>query len=618
MNATKGMYRSLFSKLAIAFGTLILFRFLFIIFNYKAFDGLNLNIFLGGARFDIMTMGILFLPFIFGHFVDVKGRSLVLKILFFLAYIPLVLLSTLDLEYYKFTQKRTGSELFQTQGMGEDVQRISGSLLTDFWYLFIIAGLIIWIAFKLYKRTVIPFDRPNWRQYILFLIPVFGLEFAAYRGGMQLKPLKVIDAGSYAKAENIPVVVNTPFVFIKSFSKKGLTAVKYFDSEELNRYYNPVHELKPSKELSKKNVVLIIAESFNKEYIGTFNPPGYTPFLDSLISKSLVFPYAFANGKKSIEALPAILSSVPSLMESPYIASKYGSNKVESLASILNEQGYTTSFFHGGANGTMGFDSYTEIAGVDQYYGLDEYNSNEGHDGSWGIFDEPYLAYVVDEISEMSEPFFTSVFTLSSHHPYAVPDSLDSHFKGGPIPILKSVEYADHALQRFFEKAQKQPWFDETLFIITADHTSQFISPVYNNRVDQYAIPLIFYSPSYISPALDERVAQQSDIFPSVLDWMGIPASFVGFGQSVFSPDTSQAFAVNYINGVYQIIDNDFLLQYDGERVIGLFEYRKDKLLSLNLAGKGLPSEKALESKLKAIIQQYQRRLIYNQLTKID
>ncbi len=137
------------------------------------------------------------------------------------------------------------------------------------------------------------------------------------------------------------------------------------------------------------------------------------------MQQGLTFTNAFANGKRSIEALPSILSSLPAIMDNAFVTSLYSSNPIESLAAILKNKGYQTSFFHGGKNGTMGFDNFTKLVGIDAYFGLNEYPNEEDYDGNWGIYDEPYLQYFCNQISLMKEPFFTSVFTLSSHHPYS-------------------------------------------------------------------------------------------------------------------------------------------------------------------------------------------------------
>src|SRR5690606_3286191 len=123
--------------------------------------------------------------------------------------------------------------------------------------------------------------------------------------------------------------------------------------------------------------------SFSKEFFGAFNKDknngtytGYTPFLDSLTGHSLSFTYSFSNGRKSIDGLPSVVSSIPSLGV-PYFLSPYSGNRINSLASLLKEKGYHSSFFHGAPNGSMGFEAFMNIAGFEAYYGLSEYGDDD-------------------------------------------------------------------------------------------------------------------------------------------------------------------------------------------------------------------------------------------------
>lgn len=614
MREVKKIYASLLLKLGIAFGLFTLFRILFIAFNAAYLDHITFQNFWGGMRFDWMAISILYLPFIVAHLIDFRGQSKMLAWLFHISNTAAILVSVLDFEYFKFTFKRTTSDLFVTKGLAQDIANLSATFISDFWYLLLLAGLFIWLSTKAYDKTRrIEIKWPGWIPYLAFFIPVFAFSAIGTRGGIQLKPLGVINAGKYANAQNIPVVLNTPFTLIKSAFKKGEQETPFFDETELAQHFSPLQSYGIRDTTKTQNVVLIILEGFSKEYIGAFNSPGYTPFLDSLINQSLVFENAFANGKKSIEALPAILSGIPSLMSTPYISSKYGSNKIQSIGSVLSDHGYNTSFYHGGENGTMGFNAFTQIAGIENYYGRNEYPNDGDYDGSWGIFDIPYLSYAVDEISEKEEPFFSGIFTLSSHHPYTVPAPYDSEFEEGPIPILKSVRYADEALRQFFRKAEKEPWFKNTLFVLTADHTAQGMDPAYKSRIGMYRVPLVFYAPNQILPKQDPRLVQQVDIFPSVIDWLGLKAEIISYGKSVFREDTV-AYNVNFISNVYQIIGPQYCLLFDGEQATGLYQRDADPTLKNNLLGTGLTEEKVLEQKIKSILQDYKQRLIRNEM----
>lgn len=383
---------------------------------------------------------------------------------------------------------------------------------------------------------------------------------------------------------------------------------------EAQKLYSPIRQLKTDSTFNQKNVVFIILESFSKEYMGYFNKgKGYTPFLDSLMQHSLVFENSYANGKRSAEGIPAILASIPTLMTEPYLTSVYGANTISSIASILKTKGYNSSFYHGGTNGTMGFKEFCSIAGFDKYYGRTEYNNEDDYDGNWGIWDEPYLQYFNQELSQKKEPFMSAVFTLSSHHPYLLPEKHKQKFKGGTIPIHACIEYTDYALQLFFKSAQKQKWYNNTLFVLTADHTGISEGIYYGNQIGMYTIPIVFFDPSQNKSEKNYTLTQQLDILPTVLDYIHYPDSFFSFGKSVF--DTTQSpMNIQFYNGFYQASNDSLLMVYDGNNAQTIFNYRKDSLLKQPLKQNNSSTLK-LSNQLKAFIQTYTNCLLNNKTT---
>jgi len=618
VKALAKVYLSFYSKLGVALLLFSLCRLLFYAFNYRYFSELGPSIWWGGLRYDWMTISILYLPFALS-FIFFYRIKVIPRILFLMSTILAVVVNVLDFEYFKFTFKRTTFDLFTTKGIGADVSGLLPTFLVDYYYLVLIGILMIVGTYILYRNTE-KSDLPNLKllNFLAFALPSVLLWGIGFRGGLQYKPLNVIQAGEYAKSVNIPLVVNTPFTLIKSYGRSGLEAAIYFeDEDELNSIYSPLHRFSAdsSSNSTKPNVILMIMESFSAEYIGAISgKKSYTPFLDSLIHEGLLLENAYANGKKSIEALPAILSSIPALMNNSYISSKYSANRIESIASVLNSEGYETVFYHGGANGTMGFDAFSRMAGVEEYVGLDQYPFQGDFDGNWGIFDEPFLQFVAGDLKQKSKPFFAGIFTLSSHHPYTIPEKYQGKFPSGELPILESVAYADYALGRFFSRISKEKWFDNTLFVLTADHTAQSMDPEYASRVGIYRIPLLFYHKGKIEAKRSEMLAQQSDIFPSIVDYLSLDREIIAFGNSIFR-DKQEAFAVNYINESYQLIQGDYSLQFDGEKPIALFNYSKDPKMKENVLDNEEVKTEEMETKLKAIIQQYQEALIQNQLS---
>jgi phosphoglycerol transferase MdoB-like AlkP superfamily enzyme len=215
---------------------------------------------------------------------------------------------------------------------------------------------------------------------------------------------------------------------------------------------------------------------------------------------------------------------------------------VRGLPNILAEQGYKSIFFHGGRNGTMFFDVMSAMFGVQSYFGKSEYGRVDD-DGAWGVFDGPFLQRVVVELSRAATPFFSVVFTLSSHNPYKLPESYVYSGPESTSPYLKSISYVDQALKDFFISAAKEPWFENTLFMITGDHTGESMDVRFQSELGSYRVPMILYSPSgNIKPRKSTKLVQHADISASVMDYLGLlntstPPTLIG--QSMLSESSS-------------------------------------------------------------------------------
>jgi len=611
------IYLTYFKKLLIAFALYSICRILFYLFNASYFSEITVINFLGGIRFDWVVISYLYGPFSLLFIFSGGKKWKITSFFFHLASLIGIVFNAIDFEYFKFTFKRTTADLFHTAGLENDILNLLPTFILDYWYVLIIAILLVFLSIFLYKKSD---DREEialrFIPRLALIIPILFINVIGARGGVQLKPLNVIQAGQYATAQNIPIALNTPFTIMKSFSESNLEPLDYYQETELNSIYNPIQRFQSKDSTTGiDNVVIIILESFAHEFIGSLSgDKSFTPYLDEIADNALVFENAFANGKKSIEALPAILAGIPTLMNTSYISSKYASNNINAIGTFLDNNHFETTFYHGGENGTMGFNSFAQIAGIKEYIGKNEYPYQGDYDGNWGIFDEPFLQFCLEDLNRKNEPFFASIFTLSSHHPFTIPNEHQDKFNKSENPFLNSILYADYALKSFFEKTQNEEWFDRTLFVITADHTSQSFTTKYNNRLGMYKIPLIFYAPNAIIPYRDQRVCQQSDIYPTIIDFLGIQGTSIGFGQSLMDKD-SPSFAINFINDSYQYIEGNYCIHFDGEKTYALYDRIQDPALLNNLIEQKKEEATKLELKLKAILQQYNNRLINNNLT---
>jgi phosphoglycerol transferase MdoB-like AlkP superfamily enzyme len=620
MTNYSNLLKLFFKRIFILLAIFQISRVLFLFFNRNSFSNLTPKIILGGLVYDLSAIGYINLVFVVLFLFPIKQvyntvYQKVIKILFFVINTIFIVTNLVDLEYYKFTGRRSSFDLITAKGMENEIAGLIPTFLKQFWHvplLFTLIVILFWITIS-DKITTEPFVKRT-NKNVLNQIGLFMLTLAIFlimgRGGLQSKPLRIVDAIDYSALGNSALTLNTPFCILKSIGKKEtLVDPKFYTEAELKTIFDPEFKTNPTDSVKKKNVVFIILESFGNEHV----QKGYTPFLDSLITKSYYFKNGFANGKVSIDAVPSTMSSIPSLMNRAFIASEYSLNKVYSLPKIFKNQGYRSSFFHGAFNGSQNFDQYCKVAGFDEYYGKNEYPGEGDFDGRWGIFDEEYLQFFCDKINTFKQPFFTTVFTISSHQPFTVPKKYKGKFPKGTTVIHESVGYTDYALRKFFEKAKKQDWYKNTLFVFTADHTAAYGEGEYKTNVGKFRIPIFFMDTSNPDfKGVSNKNFQQIDILPSVIDYLNIKEDVISFGKSYKS---DKNFVVTYIDNIYNYIEGDYYLAFDGTKSIGLYNIKKDALLKNNLMETNLELKLKMERFIKAYIQSFNKRLVDNALT---
>ncbi|MBK7132826.1 MAG: sulfatase-like hydrolase/transferase [Bacteroidales bacterium] len=608
----------------------------FYLFNYKMFPGVTFSQFItilrGGVVFDlsaVVYINILFIlllivPFDFRY--DKLYQSVV-KYIFFITNGIAIAMNGMDFVYYRFVDKRATADVFKTFENESNMVKLFFKFLTDYWpatlFTIFLWFLMVYLYNKVKPIKPVPKNKIIYYSVNVLMIPlVIALVIGAARGGYKhsTRPITISNATRYVESpRDVAIVLNTPFSIFRTFGKKPLERYEFFDNEKLLSLYNPHVVPSVTKPFSGENVVVIILESFAREYIGALNPgledgkyEGYTPFIDSLIKVSLTFDVSVANGKKSIDAMPSILASVPSL-ETPYTISHYANNQINGLPELLKRKGYYTAFFHGAPNGSMGFDSFAKTAGFDDYFGLDQYPDKSDFDGMWGVWDEPFFHFFASKLNSFRQPFLASIFSVSSHHPFKVPEKYEGKFKKGPAPIVEVVGYTDFALREMFSELSEMPWFKNTLFVITADHTNESIHKEFQNNFGAYCIPIIFYKPASDLKGIQSRIAQQIDIMPTVLHYLNYDEDYIAFGNNLLD-NSGDSFAFNTNGSTYHLYMADHILEMIDNKPIGLFNYKTDLFLEKDLMGKEPDLQMKMEEKLKSIIQTYNSRLIDNNM----
>jgi phosphoglycerol transferase MdoB-like AlkP superfamily enzyme len=634
------LYLMLFWRFVIVMFLFSVCRIIFYFINSGYFPNMTLagmmKIMRGGIVFDTtavlytnsLYIVLLLLPFTFRY------NSLyqtVLKFIFYITNSIALLMNCGDFIYFQFTLRRTTASVFSEFKHETNFGSLIPKFMVDYWYAVVIWIAMIAVLVLTYGKIKKTIETRGWKGHLVYFLngTVLLLIIATFmvgglRGGFRhsTRPITLSNAGQYiSEPLEATIVLNTPFAVIRTLKKQALVKENYFTSdEELSKVYTPIHTPLTKSKFKKQNVVIIILESFGREYFKSYNPElengkyeGYTPFLDSLISQSLMAKYSFCNGRKSIDAMPSVLASIPMMVE-PFVLTSYSGNKFNSIASILGKEGYHTAYFHGAPNGSMGFQAFANVAGFQEYYGMSEYPNSNDFDGMWGVWDEEFFQFFANKLNHFKQPFCAAIFSVSSHHPFKVPERYEGKFKQGTLPIHQCIGYTDYSLKKFFETASKMPWYDSTLFVITNDHANQAYFPEFKTNVGVFAGPFIMYKPDGSLKGISNDLVEQIDIMPSILGYLNYDQPFVAFGRNIFD-STQEPFVITYTSSTYQLIMGDYLYLNNGIVETGLYKFKTDKLLSENLQGKLPEVESKMETKLKAIIQQYNNRMIDNKLT---
>ena len=531
-------------------------------------------------------------------------------------------LNFIDFAYYRFNQNRLMNNFLEVIEFESNKIDLLLHLFWVYLHLIVLFFAMLYLLALAYKRLKIyPIIIENYWRYGLSSFVLFFGSIALFvlgaRGGdfkKSTRPITLIDAMDNVRTpQQADVVLSSAFTLLKTLGQNNFNKSKNrFTNLEIEKELNTIKEYPPSGRFEKKpNIVIFILESMGREYWGALNETydipnykGYTPFLDSLARHSLIFPNGFATSRKSIHGMPSILAGIPSF-ETSYASSLYSRQKVGSVVSVAKELDYQTSFFHGAANGSMGLLGFSNILGFDNYYGRTEFNNDLEFDGSWGIWDEPFLGYVKSILDQQRKPFLSSVFTITSHEPYVIPKDYEGKFDKGFLPMHQCVGYTDYALRKFFEASKTSDWFENTIFIFTADHSNQTHFPFYEKTVNRFANPLMIFKSNSELKGVDMKLASHLDIFPTVADLIDYSKPFKCWGRSLVSNQNHEPFVINYFSGgSYFMMNENLICVHNGNNAIGFYDV-KDKNMENNLIRNKTQEMIDLENKCSMFLEDY-------------
>jgi phosphoglycerol transferase MdoB-like AlkP superfamily enzyme len=633
-------YKVLLYRILLVYVFYFVARVLFLFYNFSLLgvDSLSefFRLYYYGLAFD--TTAILYVNslFILLSITPIRGTTSkkyqkFLLYTYFITNFIAYLLNFVDFIYYKYNYSRTTITVLDVL---KDESNVSGMLfrfLFTYWHVLVLFILTAYLWVYLYKKYKVTASNENiktkyyYSTSVLAIIVITVLSIGGIRGGdfkESTRPINLVDANRHVKEiKQADFVLNTPFAFIRTLFSNTFKRVNYdISSDQIDHFISPIKQY-TANEKSSPNIVLIITESFAREYSGAFNKDrnienyvSYTPFIDSLAAHSLIFPNAFANGNKSIHGMSSVLAGIPSFKDA-FTSSPYSKQEIESVVSILNELDYDTSFFHGAANGSMGFLGFSNILGFDNYYGRTEYNNDDDFDGTWGIWDENFLDFTKEVLNEKKEPFFSTIFTVSSHEPYKIPKEYEGKFPKGNVQMNQSIAYTDYSFKTFFEASKDEDWFNNTIFIITADHGSQPGFAEYRKTVNRTAIPILIYKPDNSLTEVNKELVQQIDIYPTIIDLIGYDKPFRSWGRSLLNDSLINPFTINYCGSGYVLQRDNYICFFDGEKATGFYDIN-DKDLKINLIEQSNSQMDTLEIVTKAFVKDFYDRIVDKNLGK--
>ena len=426
--------------------------------------------------------------------------------------------------------------IYTTEVIGNIME--SYPIIPLFTAIFVVTGLATWWIYKKTKDSLL--QLPNLVQK-LTLLGVFAVLLGISISFAEKINLK---KGNIFQQE---IAANGMVKFYEAFSNNTLDFFTFYPTVDqktaekntllplgtttLNR------TITSEKPELQKNVVLISIESLSAAYMKAYGyEESVTPFLDQLAQKSLFFTNLYATGNRTVRGLEALTLCIPPTAgESVIKREKENKNKF-TTGSVFKSKGYSVKYLYGGYSY---FDNMKDFYGGNGYEIVDRDNFTPEEitfANVWGVCDEDMAKKAISEMNKdykAGKPFFHHWMTVSNHRPFTYPEGkidipADSKSRKG------GVKYTDYSIMKFFEMAQKQPWFKNTVFVIVADHCSSSAGKT-ELPMDKYRIPAMIYAPEFVAPQKFSQVTSQIDVMPTVLGLLNFKYQSKFLGQDVFS-----------------------------------------------------------------------------------
>lgn len=565
-------------------------RAIFFVFHYQQLQEAPFNdllwLFIKGLRLDLsMTGYFLLIPILlllFNVFLP-KTFKILERILSIYTYILLVivfLLGIIDLSIYKEWGTKINSRAveFLILSPGEALASSTSSpLFLSAIILFSQLVLFIFLYRKYFKFEIAYKNHPILKSIAVILYTFISVMML--RGGLQLAPINqsavyfskypAINHASLNTEWNLmhSVIENhfsneNPYVFMPDEEAKAIVDSLYStQSVDTNSILS----------VSKPNIVFIILESYTSDVIEYFDgEPGVSPHLTALAKEGLSFSNIYASGDRTDKGMIALLSAFPTQAVRTIIQQPDKFEKLPSIPKTLSKYGYTSSFFYGGESEFANFKSYLISAGIEKISDKNDFEPNQMN-SKWGAHDGYLFEKMLKEIPKEKEPFISIALTLSSHEPFEIPSPTPYQGEDLPSKFRKAAHYTDQCIAEFFEKAKKEKWYKNTLFVIVADHGHR-LPKEYEKAFDvrKFRIPLILYGevikPEYLHKKIS-TYGSQTDIAYTLLKQLHVDTKAFYWSRDLLAPSNGFAF-YTYDNGIGWVDSAQYLTMDNVSRTL--------------------------------------------------
>lgn len=535
------------------------------------------KIFLQGLYLDSsFTAYICVIPFLLFFFKTIFRNFRIGKIISIYTIFLIIVLNFLtiaDIGLYKAWGFRLDSTvLLYFNTPAEMIASVSSSPLVLLFFIFILLTvLFVSLYLSVFKRFVFTYIiRINYLRIVINFFLVIFL-FIPARGGFQQIPVNESDVYFSDKIFANHAAVNVPWNLMHSLFKREFdknNPYQYFSEKQAKLYLDSLYV--PEKNsipniltTQRPNIIFIILESYTAKFVGCIGgEPGVTPNIDKIAKEGMLFTNIYASGDRSEKGLVALLSGYPTQTTTSIIMAPSKTEGLPHLNKILKAQGYNSSYYYGGELAFANIKSYLFNAGYSRL--VSKYNfDKKDYNSKWGVHDHVLLNRFLQDLKSEKTPFFSTLFTLSSHEPYDVPARPKFAGDDETTKFKNSFYYTDQAIGNFIEQAKTQRWWDSTLIIMVADHGHTLPGNDPNDRPTKFHIPFILTGGALKSKGTtNNSIGSQTDIAYTILQQMNLPTSDFKWSKNLLDSNARQ-FAFYIFNNGFGFVTTKGAISFD-------------------------------------------------------